>query len=343
MTDRKHFGSDNHAGTHPRVLAALADANSGDADSYGADVWTTRLQERFVDVFGPGAHGFPVFNGTAANVLSLAALLRPYEAVICADTAHIHVDECGAPERFTSSKLLPVPTPDGKLTPELIATRMDGIGDQHHVQPRAISLAQVTELGTCYRPEELAAIIAYAREHDLLVHMDGARLANALAHLDRSAREITEGVDVLSFGATKNGAMNADAVVVLRPELADTFLYVRKSGMQLASKMRFMSAQLLAMFDDDLWLHNARHANAMARRLADGLADVPSVRLAYPVESNGVFAELSSEHAEKLHQSWSFYDWETTGTTTVVRWMSAFDTAESDVDAFLADIRTVCG
>lgn len=343
MTDRKHFGSDNHAGTHPRVLAALADANSGDADSYGADVWTTRLQERFVDVFGAGAHGFPVFNGTAANVLSLAALLRPYEAVICADTAHIHVDECGAPERFTASKLLPVPTPDGKLTPELIATRMDGIGDQHHVQPRAISLAQVTELGTCYRPEELAAIVSYAREHNLLVHMDGARLANALAHLGCSAREITEGVDVLSFGATKNGAMNADAVVVLRPELADTFLYVRKSGMQLASKMRFMSAQLLAMFDDDLWLANARHANAMARRLADGLAEIPSIRLAYPVESNGVFAALSSEHAEKLHQSWSFYDWATTGATTVVRWMSAFDTSESDVDAFLADIRAVCG
>ncbi|MBO0690247.1 MAG: threonine aldolase, partial [Candidatus Dormibacteraeota bacterium] len=228
MTDRKHFGSDNHAGTHPRVLTALADANTGDADSYGADLWTTRLQERVVAVFGPGARGFPVFNGTAANVLSLAALLRPYEAVICAGTAHIHVDECGAPERFTSSKLLPVPTPDGKLTPELIATRMDGVGDQHHVQPRAISLAQVTELGTCYRPDELAAIVGYAREHDLLVHMDGARLANAVAHLGCSAREITEGVDVLSFGATKNGAMNADAVVVLRPELADTFPYVRK-------------------------------------------------------------------------------------------------------------------
>jgi len=343
VTDRKHFGSDNHAGTHPRVLAALADANAGDTDSYGADPWTARLQERFAEVFGPDAHGFPVFNGTAANVLSLAALLRPYEAVICAETAHINVDECAAPERFTSSKLLPVPTPDGKLTPELIATRMDGIGDQHHVQPRVISLAQVTELGTCYRPEEVAAIVAYAREHDLLVHMDGARIANALAHLGCPPRELTDGVDMLSFGATKNGAMNADAVVVLRPGLAGTFPFIRKQGMQLASKMRFMSAQLLALFDDDLWLANARHANAMARRLADGLAAMPSVRLAHPVESNGVFAAVAPEHAEKLHENWSFHDWSTTASETVVRWMTAFDTSEADVDAFLADIRSVCG
>lgn len=343
MTDRKHFGSDNHAGTHPRVLAALADANAGDTDSYGADVWTTRLQERFVEVFGPDAHGFPVFNGTAANVLSLAALLRPYEAVICAATAHIVVDECGAPERFTSSQLLPVPTPDGKLTPELIATRMNGRGDQHHVQPRVVSLAQVTELGTCYRPEEVAAIVAYAREHDLLVHMDGARIANAVAHLGCDPRDLTDGVDMLSFGATKDGAMNADAVVVLRPGLADTFPYIRKQGMQLASKMRFMSAQLLAMFDDDLWLTNARHANAMAQRLAAGLEKIPSVRLAQPVESNGVFAAVAAEHAEKLHERWSFHDWSTDGGETVVRWMTAFDTSESDVDAFLDDIRTVCG
>lgn len=343
MTDRKHFGSDNHAGTHPRVLAALADANRGDADSYGADEWTTRLQARFVELFGPDAHSYPVFNGTAANVLSLAALLRPYEAAICADTAHIVVDECGAVERFTSSQLLPVPTPDGKLTPELIATRMAGRGDQHHVQPRLISFAQVTELGTCYSAEEVAAIVAYAREHDLLVHMDGARLANALAYRHCDPHEMTEGVDVLSFGATKNGAMNADAVVTLRPGLPDAFPFIRKQGMQLASKMRFMSAQLLALFEDDLWLHNARHSNAMAQRLAAGLTELPSVRLAHPVQSNGVFAVLSPEHAEKLHGRWSFHDWDADPSATVVRWMTAFDTSEADVDTFLADIRTVCG
>lgn len=292
-------------------------------------------------MFGPGARGYPVFNGTAANVLSLAALLRPYEAVICAETAHIVVDECGAPERFTSSKLLPVSTPDGKLTPELIATRMAGLGDQHHVQPRVVSLAQVTELGTCYRPEEVAAIVAYAREHGLLLHMDGARLANAVAHLGCRPRDLTDGVDVLSFGATKNGAMNSDAVVLLRSDLADAFPFVRKQGMQLASKMRFMSAQLLALFEDDLWLETARHANAMAQRLAAGLEDVPSVRVAYPVESNAIFAALAPEHAEKLRDRWSFYVWD--GAESVVRWMTAFDTSEADVDAFLADIRAVCG
>lgn len=341
MTHRKHFGSDNHAGTHPRVLAAITEANAGDANSYGADEWTERLQERFTAVFGEHAHGFPVFNGTAANVLSLAALLRPYEAVICAETAHIVVDECGAPERFTASKLLPVPTPDGKLAPELIATRMAGVGDQHHVQPRVISLAQVTELGTCYRPEEVAAIVAFAREHDLLVHMDGARIANAIAHLGCDPRELTDGVDVLSFGATKNGGMNADAVVLLRPETAEAFPFIRKQGMQLSSKMRFMSAQILALFEDDLWLENARHSNAMARRLASGLDDIPSVGLYQPVESNAVFASLPPEHIDKLRDRWSFYVWDQEA--SVVRWMTAFDTSEEDVDGFLADIRAVCG
>jgi threonine aldolase len=341
VTHRKHFGSDNHAGTHPRVLAAIAEANAGDADSYGADEWTRRLQARFAEVFGDHAHGFAVFNGTAANVLSLAALLRPYEAVICAETAHIMVDECAAPERFTSSKLLPVPTPDGKLTPELIATRMTGVGDQHHVQPRVVSLAQVTELGTCYTTDEVATIVAYAREHGLLVHMDGARIANAVAHLGCDPRELTDGVDVLSFGATKNGGMNADAVVLLRPETASAFPFIRKQGMQLSSKMRFMSAQILALFDDDLWLDNARHSNAMARRLAAGLDDIPSVRLYQPVESNAVFATLAPEHIEKLRDRWSFYVWD--DAASVVRWMTAFDTSESDVDGFLADIRTVCG
>lgn len=341
MNDRKHFGSDNHAGAHPHVLAALADANTGDANSYGDDPWTNQLQDRFAQTFGTHARGYPVFNGSAANVLSLASLLHPYEAVICADTAHIVVDECGAPERFTSSQLLPVPTPDGKLTPELVASRMSGRGDQHHVQPRVISLAQVSELGTCYRPDEVAALVAYAREHDLLVHMDGARLANALAHLGCTPSELIDGVDVLSFGATKNGGMNADAVVLLRPDLERDFPFVRKQGMQLASKMRFMSAQLLALFEDDLWLANARHANAMAQRLAAGLADLTTVRVAYSVDSNAVFAALAPEHIEKLQSRWSFYTWD--ATAGVVRWMTAFNTTEADVDAFLDDIRTVCG
>lgn len=341
MSDRKHFGSDNHAGIHPRVLAALADANAGDTDSYGADPWTERLQDRFAALFGPHARGYPVFNGTAANVLSLAALLRPYEAVICADTSHIWVDECGAPERFTSSKLLPVATPDGRLTPELVAPRVQGLGDQHHAQPRVISLAQASELGTCYRPEEIAALVAFAREHDLLVHMDGARLANAVAYLGCAPSDLTAGVDVLSFGGTKNGGMNADAVVLLRPDLERAFPFVRKQGMQLASKMRFMSAQLLALFEDDLWLANARHANAMARRLAEGLGDIDTVRVVQPVQSNAVFAALAPEHIAKLQERWSFYVWDEA--TSVVRWMTAYDTSEADVDAFLEEIRTVCG
>jgi len=337
MTSRKHFASDNHAGAHPAVLAALTEANTADADSYGDDAWTARLQDHTRRLFGPDAHIFPVFNGTAANVLCLAALLRPFEAVVCTDTAHIHVDECAAPERFTGGKLLTVATPDGKLTPESIERRLDGIGDQHHVQPRVISLAQTTELGTCYRPEEIAAIVAFAARHGLRVHMDGARLANAVARIGCAPRDLTAGIDMLSFGATKNGGLAADAVVLLAPDLVDTFPFIRKQGLQLASKMRFLSAQLLALLDNDLWLDNARHANAMATRLTDGLTDIPGTRLRYPAESNAVFATLSEAHIARLAERWAFYVWDATEHT--VRWMTAFDTTEPDVDAFLADIR----
>ncbi len=332
------FASDNHAGVHPEVLDAIAWANAGHQPAYGDDEVTRRLDALIREHFGDGARAHPVWGGSGANVVGLAALLLPYEAVICAETAHIHTDECGAPERFLGAKLLPIPTTAGKLTPDAIASRLTGAGDQHRVQPRVVSISQASELGTCYSPAETRAIAELAHGHGLYLHLDGARLAGAAAGLGRHLRELTTdpGVDVLSLGATKNGALGAEAVVSLRPELDGALSFVRKQGMQLPSKMRFVSAQLLALLSNDLWRRNAEHANAMARRLADGLRAIPGARVEQPVEANAVFAELRPEHIAKLQQLWSFHVWD--GPRGTVRWMTSFDTRPEDVDAFLADI-----
>jgi threonine aldolase len=336
---RKSFGSDNHAGAHPAVLSALMAANLGDATAYGDDPLTEEVTAELRAEFG-AAEAFFVFNGTAANVLGLGGMVRPFEAVICAESSHLNVDECGAPERVLGSKLLTVPAPDGKLTPSLIATRLGGRGDTHRAQPRAVEIAQVTEVGTCYTLDELRAIGEFCRASDLLLYVDGARLANAAAYLDCTLADLAAHADVISFGGTKNGAMGAEAIIVMNEPLAAAMPFQRKQLMQLASKMRFVAAQFGALLDGALWRANAAHANAMARRLADSTAGVPGVRLAHPVESNAVFAVLRRDQVETLQRDWNFHVWaDESDEESIVRWMTAFDTTAADVDAFAAAIR----
>ncbi len=318
-------------------MRALAQANSGDATAYGADPWTDRATTALRAAFGARGGVFFVFTGTAANLLGLSLLLRPYEAVICPETAHVNVDECGAVERVLGSKLLTVATPDGKLTPGLIATRLGGRHDEHKAQPRVVAVSQVTELGTCYTVEELKALREFCRAEELRLYVDGARLANAAAHLGCSLADLAAHADVLSFGGTKNGAVGAEAVVVMAEEPAADAPFLRKQQAQLASKMRYLAAQFLGLLEDQLWLRNASQANAMALRLADGIRDVPSVELWQAVESNAVFASLHPAHTARLLQDWHFYVWDSSA--RAVRWMTAFDTTEADIDAFIADIR----
>ena len=339
MTELKPFASDNWAPAHPAVLAAVAAANEGPARAYGYDPWTEGAVARFRALLGDDVSVFPVFNGTAANVLCLEALLQPHEAVICAESAHIANDECGAPERYLGTKLLTVATPDGKLTPALAGTQLRGLGDEHHVQPRVVSVSQSTELGTVYAPAELRALADWAHEHGLFLHVDGARIANAAASLGLGLREATRdlGVDALSFGGTKNGALGAEAVVLFRPELAARLLFQRKQAMQLASKLRYAGAQLDALLDDGLWLRNAGQANAMARRLADAVAGLPGVELVQPVQANALFVRLPAALIPWLQARAFFHVWDEPA--GVCRWMTAWDTSAADVDAFAAAVR----
>lgn len=335
-TRRKSFGSDNHAGAHPEVVRAITDANAGDSQPYGEDEWTRRVTAELTAAFGASEALF-VFNGTAANVLGISLLLKPHEAVICAESSHLNVDECGATERVLGSKLLTVPAPDGKLTPELVISRLPGRGDVHRAQPRVVQIAQVTELGTCYSLEELRSLGEFCRAEGLYLYVDGARLANAAAYLDCDLADLAATADVLSFGGTKNGALAAEAVIVMRRELAGSSPFHRKQQMQLGSKMRFMAAQFGALMEDKLWLRAAQHANAMAARLAAGLTEVPGVSIRYPVQSNAVFAALTPARIVALQRDWTFYTW--SENESVVRWMTAFDTSEADVDTFVEAIR----
>ncbi|MEV4472966.1 low specificity L-threonine aldolase [Nonomuraea salmonea] len=332
----KAFGSDNYAGVHPDILQAIAAANGGHQVAYGDDVYTEAMRQVFQRHFGETAQAWPVFNGTAANVVSLRAMTAPWEAVICAESAHINTDEGGAPEVAGGIKLLTVPTPDGKLTPELIDRQAWGFGDVHRAQPKVVSVSNVTELGTVYTPDELAEVCAHAHGLGLTVHLDGSRLTNAAAALDVPLRALSTdaGVDVLSFGGTKIGLLYGEAVVVLDPDAATGVDYLRKTYMQLSSKMRFVSVQFEALLSGDLWLRNARHANAMARRLAAAVEGVPGVRLSRAVEANAVFAVLPADVADRLRKRFRFYTWDES--TGEVRWMCAFDTTEEDVDAFAA-------
>jgi threonine aldolase len=333
---RKSFGSDNHSGAHPEVIRAIAAVNFGDSPPYGEDDWSQRATEDLAAAFGARDAIF-VFNGTAANVLGISLMLRPYQAVICAESSHLNIDECGATEQILGNKLLTVPTPDGKLTPDLIVPRLTGRGDVHRAQPRVVQIAQVTELGTCYTLEEIRQLSDFCRAEGLYLHMDGARLANAAAYLGCELADLAAGVDVLSFGGTKNGAVAAEAVIVMREELVTDGPFLRKQQMQLGSKMRFTAAQFAALMDDKLWLRSAQHANAMAERLAAGVSEIPGVSIRYPVESNAVFAALSAERIATLQREWIFHTW--IESENVVRWMTAFDTTEEDIDAFLDAIR----
>lgn len=336
---QRGFASDNYSGVHREVLAAIVRANGGHQVSYGEDVYTEHLQEVFAEHFGAGVEAFPVFNGTGANVVALQSVTKRWEAVICTTTAHIHVDECAAPERMGGLKLMVVPTPDGKLTPELIATVSLGRGDEHHAQPRVVSITQTTELGTAYTAEEIRAIAEHAHANDMVLHVDGSRLSNAAATLGISFKEmITDtGVDIVSFGGTKNGLIFGEAVLVLTPDVVDGMLFLRKQSMQLASKMRFVSAQLIALLTDELYLRNAGHANAMAQRLAEGVRDLPGLTIPLPVQANGVFPILPVEASERLMEKFRFYFWDEA--TGQVRWMCSFDTTERDIDAFVAAVR----
>jgi threonine aldolase len=338
-TASRGFASDNYAGVHPEVLAAIADANGGHQIAYGEDQYTARLQDVVRGHFGPQAEAYPVFNGTGANVLSLQSLLPRWGAVICSENAHIHTDENGAPERVGALKLLTVPTPDGRLTPELVDRQAWGFGDEHRAQPGVVSLTQSTELGTVYTVDEVREIADHAHGLGLRVHMDGARVANAAASLGVPLRAFTTdaGVDVLSFGGTKNGLLMGEAVVVLRPDVSDGLTYLRKLDMQLASKMRFVSAQLVELLGTDLWLRSATHANAMAARLRDAVVDVPGVKITQEVQANAVFAIVPRGVADRLRARFRFYDWDVA--TGEVRWMCAWDTTEADVDAFAAALR----
>ncbi|TDW30116.1 L-threonine aldolase [Cryobacterium psychrophilum] len=339
------FASDNYSGIHPEILEAIVQANGAHQVAYGEDVYTARLQEVFVEQFGEGIEAFPVFNGTGANVIGLQSMLPRWGAVICTSSAHINSDEGGAPEYVGGFKLLPVATLDGKLTPDLIDQEAWGWGDEHRAQPLVVSITQSTELGTVYTVEEVRAIANHAHKNGMTLHMDGARISNAAAALGVPVRAFTRdaGVDVLSFGGTKNGMMLGECIVVLNPAGSTGLKYLRKTNMQLSSKMRFISAQFVALLSNELWLRNARHANAMARRLRDaleaGAADgsVPNIAFTQATQANAVFARLPLGVADRLRKSFRFYDWDEQ--TGEVRWMCGFDTSEADIDAFVAALK----
>jgi threonine aldolase len=335
----RNFASDNNAGVHPEVLEAIGRANHGHVVAYGDDRFTRSALAKFEQHFGAGIEVFFTFNGTGANVLSLQALNRPYHAVLCSEYAHIYTDECGAPEKHTGCKLIPLPHQNGKITLDSVRHAYHGIGDQHHVQARVISITQSTEMGTVYQPEEIQGLAGFAHEHNMFLHVDGARIANAAATLGQTLRQATRdlGVDVLSFGGTKNGIMGGEAVVFFdaqrpEPRLSTDFLYLRKQGMQLASKMRFIAAQFEALLTNDLWRRSAEHANRMARLLEAELRRIPQVKLVWQVEANGVFAQIPRHAVEKIKDRYFFYMW--IEEECIVRWMCSFDTTEEDVKQF---------
>ena len=346
---KRGFGSDNHSGASPEVLKAIAEANVDHALAYGDDEYCARVGELFKQTFGEQASAYLVFNGTGANVLNIDAMCRSHNAVVCAETAHINVDECGAPQRIVGCRLLTVPTPDGKLTPELVKTQLHGFGFEHHSQPRAISISQPTELGTLYTIDELKALADLAHSYDMYLHVDGARLANAAVALGCTFRQMTTdcGVDCLSFGGTKNGLLMGESAVILNPKLDVELNYRRKQMAQLCSKMRFMAVQFEAYLNGErrtengelvpLWRSNAEHSNRMAQLLYRELQDVPQVKVMYPVQVNSVFAQLPREVWTALQQEYFFYDWDEA--ENVVRWMCSFDTTEEDIHNFVAALR----
>ena len=343
MKPIRSFASDNNAVVHPEVMEAIARANQGHVVGYGEDPYTEAAVKKFREHFGADVEVFFVFNGTAANCLSLDALTRPYHAVLCSEMSHIYTDECGAPEKLTGCKLIPLAAPLGKLTVDTVAHTYHGIGDQHHVQPKVISITQSTEMGTLYTRAEVEALAGFAHERKMFLHMDGARISNAAAAQGLTLKQATRdlGVDVLSFGGTKNGLMGVEAVVFFRPELAADFLFLRKQGMHLASKMRFLSVQMEALLTDDLWRRNAEHANRMAKVLEAEAAKIAGVKVVYPVEANGVFVQIPRQAIKKIQERYFFYPW--VEEESVVRWMCSFDTTEEDILEFVRFVAETIG
>jgi threonine aldolase len=331
----KSFASDNYAGVHENIMNALIETNKNHSPAYGNDSETEKAINTLKLHFGINSDIYFVFNGTGANVTALATITPSYGSVLCAETSHIYVDECGAPEKFIGCKLVTIPTPHGKLTTESIRTHIHGLGDQHHSQPRIIAITQSTELGTVYTPTETKELSTFAHAHNMLLFMDGARLSNAAASLNCSLADITcdVGVDVLTYGGTKNGMMYGEVVVFFNKELSKNYKYVRKQGMQLSSKMRFIAVQFQALFANDLWKKNAAHANRMAQLLADELKKIPHVKLTHPVEANGVFAIIEKSLVTELQKKYSFYIWNEE--TYEIRLMTSFDTTQEDITNFI--------
>ncbi len=336
---KRGFASDNNAGVHPDILQSLEKANEGHEIAYGDDRYTQAVISKMKKIFSDDAEIFLVFIGTAANVLGLSSVTQSYNAIITTETAHIHVDECGAPEKFSGCKLLTCNTPEGKLTIDHIRQHMHGFGFEHHAQPKVISITQATELGTVYTVNEVREIADYAHENGMLLHMDGARISNAAVALDTGFYEMTggAGVDVLSFGGTKNGMMYGEAVIFFDSALCEDFKYRRKQGMQLASKMRYIAAQFDAYLENDLWMKNAEHANRMARLLHQAVKAIPGVKVTRPVQANAVFATIPKDHIPRLQEEFFFYVWDED--TSEVRWMCSFDTQEEDIEGFAALLR----
>jgi len=332
---KRGFASDNNAGIHPDIIKAMQKANIGHCIAYGDDIYTQSAIDTIKEHFGEDIDVYFTFNGTGSNVLALKMLTESYNSIICAETAHINVDECGAPEKFTGCKLLSVPTENGKLTIEKIKYHMHDFGFEHHSQPKVISIAQVTEMGTVYTSDEIREITDYAHENNMFVHMDGARLCNAVVSLGSNFMGITAdvGIDALSLGLTKNGAMNAEAIIFFNKKVSEDFKYYRKQGMQLASKMRFMAVQFETLLTNDLWKENAEHANKMAKLLAEKVSKIPQVKLTQKVEANGVFAIVPSEIIPKLQKEFFFYMWDEHNSE--VRWMTSFDTQLENIEKFV--------
>ncbi|MDD2562933.1 MAG: low specificity L-threonine aldolase [Salinivirgaceae bacterium] len=330
------FASDNNSGIHPSILSAIIEANENHTVGYGDDPYTKRAIEIFKEHFGSNTEIYFVFNGTGANILGLMQTTHSYSSIICAKTAHINVDECGAPERIAGVKLIDVEHSNGKITPEAILPYLNNFGDEHHSQPGAISISQVTEMGTVYTPEEIRALADLAHQHNMILHLDGARIANAAATLNLPFKAFTVdcGVDVVSFGGTKNGMMLGEAVLVFNPELTKGFEFRRKQTMQLFSKMRFVGAQFIAYFHDQLWLENARHSNEMAKILASEVSQLPQIKITVPVEANGIFATIPTAWIEPLQEQFYFYTWDEQ--KSEVRWMCSFDTTKKDIENFVA-------
>jgi len=333
--EKRGFASDNNAGVHPDILREIISSNSGHVTGYGSDIYTEKASSLFKEHFGNLTETYFVFTGTAANVLGLSGIMKSWNSIITASTAHLEGDECGAPEKFIGCKVLVVDTPDGKISPELIEKHMHGIDFEHHSQPKVISITQSTEMGTVYTVAEIARIATFAHARGMLLHMDGARLANAAVSLNLPFKAFTTdaGVDVLSFGGTKNGMMSGESICFLKPGLSDDFKYIRKQGMQLASKMRFISAQYIGYFRNDLWKKCASNSNAMARMLADKLKLIVEVKVTQEVQSNGVFVIMPADIAEKMRDHYFFYPWDEK--RSEYRLMASWDTKEEDIEDFI--------